>query len=473
MPESKNNIKCDDTRYGCCPDYKTPRNDVLGNNCMTNTISSCNQTRYGCCPDSITPKYDEEGSNCYNKQIGGCRGTRYGCCPDSLTPKYDEIGNNCSMNPISLIEPNKSLDVIGVCSETKFGCCPYSDIPKSNLVGSNCAVSPIIDNNCNNSTYGCCPDNITAKTNLHGSNCVVSPIIDNNCKNSTFGCCSDNITAKINSSGSNCKINIDDITQIFVNPKIILIFVIILIICIVYLILTTNQNGNNGETYQNNPAILFLTILLIIQCSIVGLYYFYNINIYLKIKELFIKTPPPIPTFSPAELPPLLDKQSKIIPEITISPQVYNIPQNIYSYTDAKALCQAYGSRLANYEEVEDSYKKGGEWCNYGWSNGQMILFPTQQKTYDELQKIEGHEHDCGRTGVNGGYIEDANKKFGVNCYGYKPKITSLEQELMMNTTPYPLSEKDILFEQQVDYWKKQIKNILVSPFNYNTWSRL
>jgi hypothetical protein len=101
-----------------------------------------------------------------------------------------------------------------------------------------------------------------------------------------------------------------------------------------------------------------------------------------------------------------------------------------------------------------------------------MILFPTQTATYNDLQKIPGHEHDCGRPGVNGGYISNPEAKFGVNCYGYKPKINKLEEDLMAVTTPYPLTEKDILFEKRVNYWKSKLNEILVSPFNYNTWSR-
>ena len=41
-----------------------------------------------------------------------------------------------------------------------------------------------------------------------------------------------------------------------------------------------------------------------------------------------------------------------------------------------------------------------------------------------KLQKRKGHKHDCGRPGINGGYIGNTNIKYGVNCYGYKPKIT-------------------------------------------------
>merc|ERR1711904_243505 len=83
--------------------------------------------------------------------------------------------------------------------------------------------------------------------------------------------------------------------------------------------------------------------------------------------------------------------------------QVFNIPGNNYTYDDAKALCKAYGGKLATYSQIEDAYKSGAEWCNYGWSDNQMAFYPTQKSTWKKLQKIKGHKHDCGRPGVNGG----------------------------------------------------------------------
>jgi hypothetical protein len=161
------------------------------------------------------------------------------------------------------------------------------------------------------------------------------------------------------------------------------------------------------------------------------------------------------------------------IPEIKFRKQVFNIPGNYYSYNDAKALCSAYGANLATYQQIESSYKNGAEWCNYGWSDGQMALFPTQQQTFNNLQKIKGHEHDCGRPGINGGYIANPQVKFGVNCYGNKPKITQDEEELMKTASPYPQTMQDIEFQKKVDYWKNKINEILVSPFNYNVWGEL
>jgi hypothetical protein len=154
----------------------------------------------------------------------------------------------------------------------------------------------------------------------------------------------------------------------------------------------------------------------------------------------------------------------------TQTQEVYNVPGNYYTYDDANAVCKAFGGRLAKYKEVEDAYNNGGEWCNYGWSDEQMALFPTQQGTYDALQKKKGSEHNCGRPGINGGYLANPNIKFGANCYGVKPQINSQEQQNMINVSSLPLTQDDINFQKKVDYWKGQIDNIMLAPFNYNEW---
>jgi hypothetical protein len=172
------------------------------------------------------------------------------------------------------------------------------------------------------------------------------------------------------------------------------------------------------------------------------------------------------------------DKINNKISNIDISlnlpkDEVFNVSNNLYTYDDAQAICTAYGAKLATYDQVETAYNKGGEWCNYGWSDGKMILFPTQKSTWTELQKNEKHKNDCGRPGVNGGYIANPNIKFGVNCFGYKPKMTDEEEELMQVNSPYPKTEQDIAMEKRIDYWKRRLNEILVSPFNYNSWSKI
>ena len=110
------------------------------------------------------------------------------------------------------------------------------------------------------------------------------------------------------------------------------------------------------------------------------------------------------------------------VPEMP-NKEVYHIPGNNYTFEDSRAICNAYGGKLADIKQMQDAWKDGAEWCSYGWSKDQMALFPTQYKHWKRLQKIDGHENDCGRPGVNGGYIDNPNVRFGVNCYGTKPKM--------------------------------------------------
>jgi len=152
--------------------------------------------------------------------------------------------------------------------------------------------------------------------------------------------------------------------------------------------------------------------------------------------------------------------------------EVFHVSNNTHSYRDAQAVCQAYDAELATYQQVEDAYRAGGDWCSYGWSQDQLALYPTQVSTYDKLQKIKGHEHDCGRPGINGGYIANPDAKFGVNCWGKKPAITGEETNLMKLSPIPPKNPEDIAKEQRVQFWKSHLAQILLSPFNTTEWSR-
>ena len=154
--------------------------------------------------------------------------------------------------------------------------------------------------------------------------------------------------------------------------------------------------------------------------------------------------------------------------------EVFNISNNLYTYDDAKAVCSAYGARLANYKEIEDAYNRGGEWCNYGWSDGQMAYFPTQQSTWDELQKNPKHKNDCGRPGVNGGFMANPYIKFGVNCYGKKPKPTDRDlQEMDANkNVVVPKTPEEQELDKKVEFWKENADKLLnVNSFNRDKWS--
>ncbi len=252
------------------------------------------------------------------------------------------------------------------------------------------------------------------------------------------------------------------------------IFIIILLVIATYYIFssslgsgstslgnTLDSSNDKGSSIMGIIIVAILIVLIIIN----AFQYFFSINVTAYIQDLFgPKTSLDIVVDQSTYQP------ESTVPEIRFKKQVFNIPGNYYDYENAKALCKAYGANLATYDQIENAYNKGAEWCNYGWSANQLALFPTQKKTYDNLQKIPGHENDCGRAGVNGGYMANPNIKFGVNCFGYKPKITAEEDELMKTATPYPETAEDIAFQKRVDYWKNKIDEILVSPFNYSTW---
>lgn len=147
--------------------------------------------------------------------------------------------------------------------------------------------------------------------------------------------------------------------------------------------------------------------------------------------------------------------------------QVFNVSNNIFTYDDAKAVCQAHGAELATYQQVMDAYKSGAEWCNYGWSDKQMALYPTQKKTWEKLQEDPENADMCGEWGVNGGYFENPNTLFGANCYGVKPEPKNRERI----RTP-PISEKEQNLLARVARFKSEKDDLTIYPFNESHWSQ-
>ena len=128
-------------------------------------------------------------------------------------------------------------------------------------------------------------------------------------------------------------------------------------------------------------AVGIILIILILILLGVGAYFIYE-N-YLK-DELF--PPPPVPDLVEEESLPPLPPLPKPLPP-TDKKEVYNIGNNLFKYDDAEHLCKAFGGELATYEQVEKAFEKGADWCNYGWSQDQMALYPTQKSTWENLQK--------------------------------------------------------------------------------------
>lgn len=270
---------------------------------------------------------------------------------------------------------------------------------------------------------------------------------------------------KHNSDGSSKLIETD--TYGSVVP---LALVVVLIIILAYFVLFSSIGSNNIPTNEDNSSnktigllVMGVVILLLL---LNGAAYIFSVDIVASIKNIF----------SPQTNIDIEVKNNDLIPSssgdsIIKKKEVFHVSDNKYNYENAKAICAAYDGRLASYNEISDAYEDGADWCGYGWSKDQMALFPTQEEKWKKLKKIEGHENDCGRPGINGGFIDNPNVRFGANCYGFKPDITKEEADNMRNQELYPKTKKEIAFDRKVDYWREKLPDIMVSPFNSDNWS--
>jgi len=148
---------------------------------------------------------------------------------------------------------------------------------------------------------------------------------------------------------------------------------------------------------------------------------------------------------------------------------VFNVSSNKYTYYDAQPLCKALGAELATYDQVKDAWKKGADWCNYGWVKGQLAVYPTGDETYKKLQSgPEEQKMACGMPGVNGGFFDNPEMRFGVNCVGKKPPQSKRDSDVAAKGAP--LSPDAFAFDKKVNQFKSEADQIGILPFNGNTW---
>ena len=187
------------------------------------------------------------------------------------------------------------------------------------------------------------------------------------------------------------------------------------------------------------------------------------------------EAPPSPPQPQPSPPPPSQDTShyNKLV-ENTLPEkrQVFNISENRYTFYDAEPLCKALGAEIATYEQVKEAYDNGGDWCNYGWTAGQMALYPTQDATYQKLQSgPEAQRTSCGQVGINGGYFDNPELRFGVNCYGTKPSQTNNDANLVSNNNNYPETPDMIEFDKKVAKYRSLANTIGILPFASGKWS--
>lgn len=156
---------------------------------------------------------------------------------------------------------------------------------------------------------------------------------------------------------------------------------------------------------------------------------------------------------------------SRLLGGAMVGSEVFHVNDAMFTYDQAEAVCAAYDAQLATLEQVIDAYNHGAEWCSYGWTTGGMALYPTQKSTWDALQSEvdTGRRTRCGRPGVNGGYF-DPSTKFGVNCFGFKPKGE------FKPVAPLPGKDPQA-FRDMVNRVKDMIKSLNLSPYSRKEWS--
>ena len=90
--------------------------------------------------------------------------------------------------------------------------------------------------------------------------------------------------------------------------------------------------------------------------------------------------------------------------------------------------------------------------------------------TYDLLQKgPAAHRDSCGKVGLNGGYFDNPDLRFGVTCYGMKPDSTT--NTLTNSELELPPSTEEIEFEKRVQKFRDQLDTTTVNPWNRSLWS--
>jgi hypothetical protein len=195
-------------------------------------------------------------------------------------------------------------------------------------------------------------------------------------------------------------------------------------------------------------------------------------SLWEKLKDLFglskSAVQPPPPEFVPEAQFFNQGAMEKILPG---KKEVFNVAQDKYTYSDAEPLCKAFGAELATYDQVKDAWNKGADWCNYGWIKGQAAVFPTQESTFNNLQAgPEDQRMACGVPGVNGGYFDNPELRFGVNCYGQKPSENEADARQIMAQNG-DLTPEALAFDKKVLNYKAEMGHIAVNPFKPGVWT--
>jgi len=250
---------------------------------------------------------------------------------------------------------------------------------------------------------------------------------------------------------------------------------------------SSNASASSASNAFGSSALLWVVGFLVIFLAIFAYYYdpFMNsiqnwidsINLWFTGTGSPPSEPPPPPVTKPV---PPQDEDGKgatgmeRVVEKILPPakEVFTVSKNDYSFYDAAPLCKALGAELATYEDVKHAWQKGADWCNYGWVKGQMAVYPTQKGTYEELQQgPEDQRGACGKPGLNGGYFDNPELRFGVTCTGKRPSQSSHDATAVTSGSTKPLTASGLEFEKKVQQFRAESDSMGILPFNKEKWS--
>jgi hypothetical protein len=167
-------------------------------------------------------------------------------------------------------------------------------------------------------------------------------------------------------------------------------------------------------------------------------------------------------------IPPPEATESVISKVVNARKSVFNVASNKYTYADAEPLCKALGAELATYDQVKQAWDDGADWCNYGWVKGQTAVYPTQQKTFDKLQtaSTDDERMACGLPGINGGYMDNPDLRFGVNCYGDRPAEKDADIRNQMMKGESALTSEVLEQRRKQLRFRTEANEIPLNPYN-------
>lgn len=236
----------------------------------------------------------------------------------------------------------------------------------------------------------------------------------------------------------------------------------------------TTQNSNSNVLRIVSICLAILLVLVIIYFG-VSYYNYSKINCYQKrsFSDYLLSTDKNVCILFDKPIPKPVVKVKKDNPPLKGNflqkKEVFHIANQDYSYEQSKCKCASYGGRLATKDEVTTAYNGGANWCSYGWTEGQNAYYPVQQCYYDSIMEeddfLENSDKYCGKPGLNGGYFSNPQLKFGVNCYGPKPKGAVIKAK-----SPY-CPPQDFCKMNKNSSANQRLSTDEIAPFSDTKWN--